>query len=141
ETNSEVPGMAAQLFDNEDFGYYKVTVERPKRLKAQFSAERITDLRYDKQLKEPMQWAWKIFGEEVYTKLKEHEKEILAWAEENDLNLSSKNRKKLLSSKTWKKQKEILELTEKLHKAIGENEYSDFNIFKKEVEAKLKEWK
>ena len=106
ETNAEIPGIAAQVFDNEDFGYYKVTIERPKRLKAQFTAERIADLRYDKQLKEPMQWAWKTFGEEVYTKLKDHEKEILGWAEENDLNLSSKNRKKLLSSKTWKKQKE-----------------------------------
>ncbi|MGI0107039.1 type I restriction-modification system subunit M [Salinimicrobium sp. WS361] len=141
ETNAEVPGIAAQVFDNEDFGYYKVTIERPKRLKAQFTAERIADLRYDKQLKEPMQWAWETFGEEVYTKLKDHEKEILAWAEGNDLNLSSKNRKKLLSSKTWKKQKEILELAEKLHTSIGEKEYSDFNIFKKDVEAKLKEWK
>ena len=141
ETNAEVPGIAAQVFDNEDFGYYKVTIERPKRLKAQFTAERIADLRYEKQLKEPMQWAWETFGEEVYKKLKDHEKEIINWTEENDLNLSSKNRKKLLSSKTWKKQKEILELAEKLHQAIGEKEYSDFNIFKKEVEAKLKEWK
>lgn len=141
ETNAELPGIAAQVFDNEDFGYYKVTIERPKRLKAQFSAEKIAELRFDKQLKEPMQWVWETFGEEVYTKLKDHEKEILAYAEENDLNLSSKNRKKLLSPKTWKKQKEILELAEKLHQAIGEKEYLDFNIFKKEVEAKLKEWK
>lgn len=141
ETNAEVPGIAAQVFDNEDFGYYKVTIERPKRLKAQFTAERIAELRFDKQLKGPMQWAWETFGEEVYTKLKDHEKEILAWAEDNDLNLSSKNRKKLLSSKIWKKQKEILELAEELHKAIREKEYSDFNIFKKEVEARLKDWK
>ncbi|AVR47049.1 DNA methylase [Christiangramia fulva] len=141
ETKAEVPGIAAQVFDNEDFGYYKVTIERPKRLKAQFTAEKIAELRYDKQLKEPMQWAWETFGEEVYTRLKEHEKEILAYAEENDLNLSSKNRKKLLSPKTWKKQKEIFEMAEKLHQAIGEKEYLDFNIFKKEVEGKLKEWK
>lgn len=140
-TNAEIPGIAAQIFDNEDFGYYKVIIERPKRLKAQFTVGNIADLRYDKQLAAPMQWAWETFGEEVYTRLKAHEKDILAWAEENDLNLSSKNRKKLLSSKTWKKHKEILELAEKLHKAIGEKEYSDFNIFRKEVEAKLKEWK
>ncbi|WP_237690440.1 N-6 DNA methylase [Salegentibacter tibetensis] len=141
ETNAEVPGIAAQVFDNEDFGYYKVTIERPKRLKAHFTAERIMDLRYDKQLKEPMQWVWETFGEEVYTKLKDHEKEILAWTEENDLNLSSANRKKLLSPKTWKKQKEILELAEKLHKNIGEKEYLNFNNFKIEVEGKLKDWK
>ncbi|WP_026914225.1 type I restriction-modification system subunit M [Christiangramia portivictoriae] len=141
ETNAEIEGLASQVFDNEDFGYYKVTIERPKRLKAQFTSERIGELRFDKQLKEPMQWAWNEFGEEVYTKLKEHEKEILAWCEENDLNLSSKNRKKLLSSKTWKKQKDLFELAEKLQKAIGEKEYPDFNMFKKEVDAKLKELK
>ncbi|SHG68139.1 type I restriction enzyme M protein [Salegentibacter echinorum] len=141
ETNAEIEGLASQVFDNEDFGYYKVTIERPKRLKAQFTTEKIEELRYDKQLKEPMQWAFNEFGDEVYTKLKEHEKEILAWCEKNDLNLSSKNRKKLLSSKTWKKQKDLLELAETLHKVIGEKEYADFNLFKKEVDAKLKELK
>ena len=30
--------------------YYKVTIERPKRLKAQFSDERIAELRFDKSL-------------------------------------------------------------------------------------------
>lgn len=139
ETNEEIPGIASQVFDNEDFGYYKVTIERPKRLKAQFTAERIEELRYDKYLKEPMQWAYVEFGEEVYTKLKEHEKEIKDWCEDNELKLSSKNRKKLLSSKTWKKQKELLDLATKLHTAIGEKEYSDFNLFSKEVDKWLKE--
>ncbi len=32
-------GIAAKVFDNADFGYYKVTVERPKRLKAQLTGE------------------------------------------------------------------------------------------------------
>jgi len=141
ETNAEIEGLASQVFDNEDFGYYKVTIERPKRLKAQFTAEKIEQLRYDKQLKEPMQWSYNEFGDEVYTKLKDHEKEILSWCEQNDLNLSNKNRKKLLSSKIWNKQKELLELAETLYKAIGEKEYSDFNTFKKEIDAKLKEIK
>ena len=44
ETNAEIEGLASQVFDNEDFGYYKVTIERPKRLKAQFTAERIAEL-------------------------------------------------------------------------------------------------
>ncbi|PAM92834.1 hypothetical protein B4N84_21155, partial [Flavobacterium sp. IR1] len=55
--------------------------------------------------------------------------------------LNSKNRKKLLSPKTWTKQKDILDLAENLHQAIGEKEHSDFNIFQKEVKKKLKEWK
>ncbi|PKD17616.1 DNA methylase [Salegentibacter salinarum] len=134
ETNAEVPGIAAQVFDNQDFGYYKVTIERPKRLKAQFSPERIEELRYDKQLKEPMQWAWETFGKEVYTKLKDHEKEILAWTEENDLNLSSKNRKKLLSPKVWEKHQKLVNNAYKLESLFfGDTLYNDFNLFRKEV--------
>ena len=41
--------------DNEDFGYYKVTVERPDRRKAQFSRERLSALRFDKSLNEVME--------------------------------------------------------------------------------------
>ena len=43
--------LAVKLFDNADFGYRKVVIDRPNRLMAQFSAERIADLRFDKSLK------------------------------------------------------------------------------------------
>jgi type I restriction enzyme M protein len=45
ETKEE-QGIAAKIFDNTDFGYYKVTIERPKRLKAQFTTERIAELAF-----------------------------------------------------------------------------------------------
>ncbi|MGI9280345.1 MAG: HsdM family class I SAM-dependent methyltransferase [Endozoicomonas sp.] len=50
--------IASQVFDNTDFGYYKVNIERPDRRKAQFSTERIEPLRFDKSLREPMEWAY-----------------------------------------------------------------------------------
>ena len=74
-------GIAAKVFDNADFGYYKVTIERPKRLKAQFTAQRIEDLRFDKTLAEPMQWAYETFGNDVYTDIARHEKAIADWCE------------------------------------------------------------
>ena len=74
-------GISAQVFDNDDFGYYKATIERPKRLKAQFSAERIETLRYDRVLQEPMQYAFETFGESMYTNIKEHATELLDWCE------------------------------------------------------------
>lgn len=139
ETNAEIEGLASQVFDNEDFGYYKVTIECPKRLKTQFTTERTEELRYDKQLKEPMKWAYNEFGDEVYTKLKEHEKEILAWCEENDLNLSSKNRKKLLSSKTWEKHKKFCETAYSLQELFfGDEIYTDFNVVRKDTNTFLK---
>lgn len=131
-------GIAAQVFDNADFGYTKISIERPKRLKAQFSQDRIDTLRFEKSLKEPMQWAYKTYGDEIYTALSEHEKEILEWCEKNELSLSAKQRKALLKQETWDKHLRLLTAAQALMKAIGTDEVSDFNAFKKTVEAKLK---
>lgn len=131
-------GIAAKVFDSSDFGYYKVIIERPKRLKAQFSEERIVELRYDKTLKEPMQWAFETFGDRVYSDLNSLEKEILEWCESSDLDLNTKKRKALISSKTWEKQKLILDTATHLLNSIGTAEYLNFNQFQSIVEAELK---
>jgi type I restriction enzyme M protein len=131
-------GLAAKVFNNVDFGYYKVTIERPARLKAQFTDERIADLRYDKGLKEPMQWAYETYGEQVYSDLKSLEKEILDWCEKNGVDLNAKKRKALTSPATWKKQREILDVAFLLLEAIGTEEHMDFNVFSQAVEDELK---
>jgi type I restriction enzyme M protein len=132
-------GLAAQVFDNRDFGYYKVTIDRPARLKAQFTAERIADLRYDKYLTEPMQWAYETYGDQVYTDLKSIAKELLDWCEKNDLNLNAKKRKALTAAATWKKQKRLLDTATRLLQSLGTAEYRDFNAFTKEVDKALKD--
>ncbi|WP_210489048.1 type I restriction-modification system subunit M [Rufibacter aurantiacus] len=131
-------GIAAKVFDNADFGYYKVTIERPKRLKAQFTAERIAELRFDKSLREPMDWAYSEFGEEVYTQLAKHEKAILDWAEKQEMNLNAKQAKALVSKATWQKQLDLLNAATELMLAIGSAEYSDFNVFREKVDTTLK---
>jgi type I restriction enzyme M protein len=131
-------GIAAQVFDNTDFGYYKVTVERPKRLKAQFTPERIAELRFNRTLREPMEWAYQAFGEEVYTNLDKHEKGIREWCEKQGLNLNAKQVKALVSPDTWQKGKELLGIAAKLMHVIGAEEYSNFNAFRERVDAELK---
>lgn len=140
DPNDEQP-LASKIFDNSDFGYYKVTIERPKRLKAQFSAERIAELRFDKSLREPMTWAFDTFGEDIYTHLAQHEKAILKWCEDNDLNLNAKQSKALTNKETWQKQLDLLNHATTLMTAIGSDTYNDFNIFKDKVDAILKEQK
>ncbi len=137
ETNEE-EGMAAKLFDNDDFGYYKVTIERPRRLKAQFSEERIAELRFDRSLKEPMQWAWETYGDKIYKELAKHEKEINDWAEKQELNLNAKQAKVLVSPATWEKQLNLMDTARKLMKVVGTKEYNDFNKFRDEVDAAVK---
>jgi len=137
ETKEE-QGIAAKLFDNTDFGYYKVSIERPKRLKAQFTAELIAELRFDKSLREPMVWAYETFGEKAYSEITKHEKEITEWCEKNELNLNSKQSKTLVSEALWTKQLELLNTATDLMKTIGTDEYNDFNVFKEKVDEALK---
>jgi len=130
--------ISSQVFNNSDFGYCKVTVERPKRLKAQFTEERIAELRYDKTLREPMMWAYETFGEEVYTHLAKHEKAITDWTEKQELNLNAKQSKTLVSPVLWQKQLDILTVARQLLQAIGTDVYMDFNVFRDKVDAALK---
>lgn len=135
--------MASKVFDNKDFGYHKVNIERPDRRKAQFTVDRIEPLRFDKSLREPMQWIYSEWGEAVYESgtLKEHDKTILTWCEENELNLNAKNRKKLLSPDTWEKGKNLVQVATTLMDTIGDTVYNDFNQFKTLVDKSLKDSK
>jgi len=140
ERQTDEAGIAARVFDNSDFGYYKVNIERPDRRKAQFSQERIETLRFDKALNQPMQWIYQQWGDAVYQPgcLEQHEKTILAWCEDNELGLNAKNRSKLLSLDTWLKQQNLMQTAQALMAAIGTDQSSDFNQFKVSVDAILK---
>jgi len=130
--------LASQIFDNADFGYYKVTIERPKRLKAQFTTEKIAALRFDKSLREPMEWAYEQFGQEIYNGLAKYEKAIVDWCEKQDLNLNAKQQKALVSPMLWQKGLDLMEAATRLMAAVGQEEYNDFNIFCSNVDEALK---
>jgi type I restriction enzyme M protein len=136
--NNEEHGIASKIFDNSDFGYYKISIERPKRLKAQFTSERIAELRFDKTLREPMAWAYETYGDKVYTGIATLEKEISDWCEKNELNLSSKQCKALVSETLWSKQIDLVKIANELMHSIGNDEYNDFNKFKEKVDEVLK---
>lgn len=131
--------ISAQVFENNDFGYYKATIERPKRLKSQFASERIETLRYDqKTLKEPMQYAFETFGESVYANVKQYEKELLDWCEKQELNLSTANKTKLTKADTWQKHLRLVTAAKALQNVFGDKLYTNFNDFKKDVDDELK---
>lgn len=139
----DAAGIAAKVFNNDDFGYYKVNIERPDRRKAQFKTDLIEPLRFDKALREPMEHLYAEYGEAVYkvdffsANEKAKEKEIITWCEDNDISLNAKAKAKLLSNDTWENGRLLVELANKLGETITQ-EYSDFNTFKKDVEAQFK---
>ncbi|WP_430416843.1 type I restriction-modification system subunit M [Marinobacter adhaerens] len=133
-------GIAAQVFDNRDFGYHKVAIERPDRRMAQFNQERIETLRFDKTLRQPMEWIYQHWGDTIYESgaLKNRERDILKWCEEQELNLNTKQRKKLLSEDTWKKHATLVKVANYLMETIGTDTYRDYNQFKVQVGQALK---
>ena len=149
DANNDPVGIASKVFSNDDFGYYKVTIERPDRRRAKFTQEAIAPLRFDKQLSEVMEHVYAEHGERVYEKtgygsekkksfLKSIEKDILSWCEENDISLNAKAKAKLLDVKHWLALKALLETAQTLMADIGSNEFDDFNSFKTQVDKSLK---
>ena len=130
--------LTAKLFDNSDFGYYKVTIERPKRLKAQFTEDKIAELRFEKSLVEPMKYIWETYGDKVYSDLKNIEKEILEKIEKSDFDLNAKKKKALFSNKTWLKQKSLVDVAKLLMENLASKTFNDFNLFTKKVDELLK---
>ncbi len=143
DENNDPVGIASQVFRNEDFGYYKVNIERPDRRKAKFTEEAIAPLRFDKQLSEIMEHIFTEHGDKVYEKgfLKSISKDILTWCEDNEFSVNAKAKSKLLDEKYWQKLRDILEIATLLKAEIGDSEFNDFNIFKAKVDAVLKEKK
>lgn len=128
----------SKVFNNRDFGYYKVTVERPLRLAAQFSPERIATLRFTPGMQDIMEWVYGKYGDEVYTGLKAHVEAIEAHLEREEIALSPKNRKELLSEVTWREQLDIMLTAQQLAEKIGSGEFLDFNHFEDIVDDALK---
>lgn len=66
DINNDPIGIASKVFSNNDFGYYKVTIERPDRRKARFTQDAIAALRFDKQFSDVMTHLYAEYGDDVY---------------------------------------------------------------------------
>lgn len=141
DANNDPIGIASQVFNNQDFGYYKVTIERPDRRKAQLRDDLIGQLRFDKSLQEPMEYLYEIHGEQVYEAgfLKDQDKAITKWCEDSNITLNAKAKVKLLDHKHWLEHKDLLDTAKLLQEILGKEEFNDFNQFKVRIDKALKQ--
>ncbi|WP_324756394.1 type I restriction-modification system subunit M [Sphingobacterium thalpophilum] len=133
--------LQVKRFKNADFGYYKVNIERPKRLKSQFTAIALDELRFDKTLKIPMQALYETYGDLVYTDLASKSEEINHRAEKEDWGLNKKQLAKLIEAATWNKPKALYDAALVLWSHIGDDEFLDFNAFSSLVDDTCKKHK
>lgn len=141
ETQNEGSNLNVKVFHNTDFGYYKVNIERPKRLKAQFTQEAIDALRFDKGLAAPMQTLYQTYGDQVYSSLVSEEETIYKRAEKEDWGLNKKQVTKLVESTTWNKPKALYDAALQLWKHIGDGVFMDYNAFTSLVDEVVKKEK
>lgn len=135
------PTDISKIFPNAYFGYNRITVERSLRLSSKFTIDAIADLRYDKSIKDEMEWAYSHFGDALYKDLKKHKDKIEKHLTSNDIKLSPANKSKLFSQENWKEQLSILYAAEKLAKHFGEKQFDDYNKFVPLVNKAVKELK
>ncbi|WP_163397748.1 type I restriction-modification system subunit M [Flavobacterium fluviatile] len=133
----ETGNIGSKVFENADFGYYKVNIERPKRLKSQFTAEKIEVLKWDKAQPDFSKALFEKYGMEVYTGLEKHKKEIEDVAEKQDLNINAKQLAAFLKKETWQKQEALYQTAVRVMEVLGTDEFTNFNVFTMKVDEVL----
>lgn len=133
--------FAAKIFKNHEFGYRRITIERPLRLSWQFSDERLATLRFcSGALEAPMRWIYETYGQswpegpaapgkDAYGELTEHETEIRTALKADWAELKEKHVKDLLDASTWRDQRAVLLKARQLQAKLGTAQHDDFNGF------------
>ncbi len=119
----------SKIYNNEYFGYNKITVERPLRLSAQFKPEAISTLRFDKSITEEMEWAYTHFGDDLYKDIKKYKDKIEAHLSKNEVKLKFADKTKLLSAEHWKNQLILMQSAQKIADKLGNEQFDDYNTF------------
>ena len=130
--------FASKIFNSYEFGYRRVTIERPLRLSAQISDEAIASLRFaPKPFNAVMQSIYEQFGatwtdastDQSYGDLSEVTLEVRALIKAEYPELKEKDIKDVLDSKIWLLQKELMHKAQALQAHIGTAQSDDFNQF------------
>jgi type I restriction enzyme M protein len=143
---AETKTFGSKIFRSHEFGYRRITIERPLRLSFQFTPERLATLRFDGGALGPaMQRLYEQFGndwtEKTYGDLSSVEAEARALLKADFSDLKEKQLKDVLSQKTWTTQKTLSDKAEALAKVIGPKQHDDYNLFDGILEAALKKAK
>ncbi|WP_180038126.1 class I SAM-dependent DNA methyltransferase [Acinetobacter sp. YH12127] len=143
ESDQQKP-FASKIFNSYEFGYRRVTIERPLRLSAQLSDERIESLRFaPKPFNAVMQTLYSQYSEtwtaDSYGDLTEYEAEIRALIKAEFSELKEKDIKTVLEPKLWLEQRALLTKAKSLQEKIGTAQFDDFNAFDDVLKTALKD--
>ena len=134
--------FAAKIFKTHEFGYRRITIERPLRQSYQFSDDRIATLRFESgALNSIMQWAYAEFAQSPaaiwsdasdcpqYGDLSQHEEAIRRYIKIHFADLKEKQVKDLLNRDTWTSTKATMRKAQALQAKIGSAQFDDMNHY------------
>ncbi|UAN58224.1 MULTISPECIES: class I SAM-dependent DNA methyltransferase [unclassified Serratia (in: enterobacteria)] len=132
--------FASKIFNSTDFGYRRLTIERPLRLSAQITDEAIASLRFaTKPFAAPMERLYEEFGSQWdnanYADFSAIEVEARAVIKAEFPDLKEKQIKDLLDKKLWLAQRTLMANAQQIQTAFGskaggkELVSNDFNQF------------
>jgi len=145
----EIP--ESRIFLNEEFGYWKVTVERPLRLHSQLTVKAIESMRFASGDEDIRSSLYEEFSNDLFTSFSKIapaiDKRLADWGSDEESSddeengskkgLPEKKKKKLLDPKTWERDGRLVETAYALRTIIGEKLFEDHNIFRQNVSAAL----
>ncbi len=150
--NAAPKTFASKIFANHEFGYRRITIERPLRESYQFSDERLVELRFaPKPLNAAMRWVYETYSSssekpwsddvdcENYGVLGEHEEAIRKHLKNHFSEVKEAKIKELLDNKTWIAQKQIMLKARQLQHVIGTIQHNDMNNYDVTIKAICKE--
>jgi len=142
--NEPAKTFSSKIFNSYEFGYRRVTIERPLRLSAHVSDERIATLRFaPKPFNAVMQKLYADYGttwtDESYGQLTEYKAEIRALIKSEFSELKEKDIKTVLEPKLWLEQRTLLNKAQALQAKIGTAQCDDFNAFDDVLKHALKD--
>lgn len=126
--------VSSKIFDNDDFRYYNVTIERPLRLRSQFNALKIDELLFDKGELDMSKWLYETYRDRVFEGLDDEIPAIKEYLNDNEIKMTDKKITKLISTKEWKARRELMQIAQSLLKAIGTDAYMDYNEFAEKID-------
>ena len=123
--NETAKTFASNIFHTHEFGYRRITIERPLRESYQFSDERIAECRFATgALNAAMKSIYAVFGEDL-----SEQADIRAYLKLQFADLKEKQIKDVLEPKLWEDQKIMLAKATALQNVIGVAQYDDMNGF------------
>lgn len=136
--------FASKIFATHEFGYRRLTIERPLRLSAQLSDEAIDSLRYaPKPFDMVMLALYEAFGSDWaadnYGDLSAVTLEARAMIKADFSELKESQVKDVLGNKVWQSQLALMNKAKALQAAIGDSQFDDFNEFDKVFKQALKD--